>query len=89
MTANVVMELGTSALTTALMLMIPLVGGTLLVGIVVSLFQAVTQINEMTLTFVPKILVVAGVGVLLGPWMMNTLLTYATDLYTLMPLMAR
>lgn len=89
MTADVVMELGTSALTTALMLMLPLVGGTLLVGIVVSLFQAVTQINEMTLTFVPKILVVAAVGALLGPWMMNTLLTYATELYTLMPLMAR
>lgn len=89
MTADVVMELGTSALTTALMLMLPLVGGTLLVGIVVSLFQAVTQINEMTLTFVPKILVVAAVGALLGPWMMNTLLAYATELYTLMPLMAR
>jgi flagellar biosynthetic protein FliQ len=83
------MELGRDALTTGLILMVPLIGGTLLVGILVSLFQAVTQINEMTLTFVPKILVVAAVAALLGPWMMNVLLGYATQLFNFMPQMVR
>ena len=51
------------------------------IGLVVSIFQAVTQIQEQTLSFIPKILAIAGVLVIGGPWMLNQLLTYTTDLW--------
>jgi flagellar biosynthetic protein FliQ len=55
------------------------------VGLVVSLLQAVTQIQEQTLTFIPKAFGVALVLVLMGPWMLNTLLAYTVELYSLIP----
>jgi flagellar biosynthetic protein FliQ len=57
----------------------------LVVGLAVSVFQAVTQIQEQTLSFIPKILALAGVLLVLGPWMLNQLLSYTTDLWASIP----
>ena len=57
----------------------------LLVGLAVSVFQAVTQIQEQTLAFIPKILAIAGVLIVGGPWMLNQLLAYTTDLWSRIP----
>ena len=67
----------------------PLLLGSLVVGMLVSVFQAVTQINEMTLSFVPKILSVFAVGVVFGPWMLNSLIAYMTNLFIALPNLAR
>jgi flagellar biosynthetic protein FliQ len=55
------------------------------VGLIVSIFQAVTQIQEQTLTFIPKVLALAAVLVILGPWMMNQVIAYTTDLWSSIP----
>jgi flagellar biosynthetic protein FliQ len=57
--------------------------------LVISIFQAVTQINEMTLTFVPKILAVFVAGAIFGPWMLNSLITYIANLFISLPTFAR
>jgi flagellar biosynthetic protein FliQ len=67
----------------------PLLAGSLIVGMLVSVFQAVTQINEQTLSFVPKILVVAGALAVLGPWMATTLVSYMVGTFNALPQLAR
>jgi flagellar biosynthesis protein FliQ len=59
----------------------------LLTGLVVSIFQAVTQIQEQSLSFIPKIIGIAGVIVVLGPWMLSQLVTYTQQLYMAIPQM--
>ncbi len=76
---------GQRALVTAVTVALPLLGSTLLVGILISIFQAVTSIQEMTLTFIPKILVVSAVLYFLGPWMGQMLVTFATELLGNLP----
>ncbi|MCD6352235.1 MAG: flagellar biosynthetic protein FliQ [Armatimonadetes bacterium] len=61
----------------------PLLAVGLAVGVLVSLLAAVTQIQEMTLTFVPKVVAMALVGLVLGPWMLNCLVAFALDLFAL------
>ena len=63
----------------------PMLLGALLMGICVSLFQAVTQINEQTLSFIPKILVIVGALVLLAPWMSEVLTNFTRDLILNIP----
>ena len=63
----------------------PMLLAGLIVGLAVSVFQAVTQIQEQTLAFIPKILALAGVLLVLGPWMLNQLLSYTTDLWASIP----
>jgi flagellar biosynthetic protein FliQ len=82
---DVVLELCTQALELALRVGLPLLLAGLVVGLAVSVFQAVTQIQEQTLSFIPKILALAGVLIVLGPWMLNQLLSYTTDLWTSIP----
>jgi len=60
----------------------------LVVGLVVSIFQAITQIQEMTLTFIPKILALVLVVLVAGPWMLDQLLGYTTELWTSIPSVA-
>jgi len=67
----------------------PLLAASLIVGMLVSVFQAVTQINEQTLSFVPKILVVAGALAFLGPWMATTLVSYMVGTFIALPQLAR
>jgi len=78
-------DLATRALYTALLLSAPPLLATLVVGVLVSIFQAVTQMQEQTLVLVPKILVVALVLILALPWMLQILLTFTATLMTHLP----
>lgn len=84
-----VIGLGQGALMTALMIAAPLLIVSLGVGLIVSVFQAMTQINEATLSFVPKVLGVFAVAALLGPWMIGTMVDYTTQLFVALPDLAR
>ncbi|KJS47211.1 MAG: flagellar biosynthesis protein FliQ [Peptococcaceae bacterium BRH_c23] len=60
----------------------PVLGVSLLVGLLVSIFQSMTQIQEQTLTFIPKVIAVAVVMLVLGPWMLSVLTAYTSNLLT-------
>ncbi len=70
---------------TAFFISFPILMGGLLAGLVISIFQATTQINEMTLSFVPKIIVVAVIIVLLMPWMTNMMVDFTIRLFDKIP----
>ena len=89
MTESFVMTLGRDALMMTLLLGAPMLGVSLVVGLVVSLFQAVTQLNEMTLTFVPKLLALTLVFVLLGPWMLQQIIHFTVRLFEMLPYMVQ
>ena len=88
MTEQYAIDVARTAFTVALQIGGPLLVGSLVVGMLVSVFQAVTQINESTLSFVPKILVVAGTLAVLGPWMATTLITYMVGTFNALPQLA-
>ncbi|MGZ3705772.1 MAG: flagellar biosynthesis protein FliQ, partial [Bdellovibrionota bacterium] len=73
------------AIWTTIALAAPLLIASLVVGLVVSIFQAVTQINEATLTFIPKMLAIAVVLIVLAPWMTQMITSYTTELFTSLP----
>ena len=81
MTPELVMTLGAETLKTAMLLSAPLLICALVVGLLVSVFQAVTQINEATLAFIPKIITVALVLVICAPWMMDLMTKFTTSLF--------
>ncbi|MEB6336508.1 flagellar biosynthesis protein FliQ [Serratia rhizosphaerae] len=85
MTPESVMALGVEAMNVALALAAPLLLAALISGLVVSLLQAATQINEMTLSFIPKILAVVATIIIAGPWMLNLLLDYMRMLFSNLP----
>jgi flagellar biosynthesis protein FliQ len=85
MDQDVVIDLSTAALTLAFKVALPMLGVGLVVGLVVSIFQAVTQIQEQTLAFIPKIVALAAVLLFLGPWMLNQLLNYTIELWSGIP----
>jgi flagellar biosynthetic protein FliQ len=85
MTEEIVLSLGRDAIWTTIALAAPLLIASLVVGLVVSIFQAVTQINEATLTFIPKMLAIAVVLVILAPWMTQMITSYTTDLFNSLP----
>ena len=76
MNAQMVLTMGQEALLTLLMVASPVLGVVLVVGLVISLFQAITQINEATLTFIPKLIAAMLVLALAGPWMLSMLIDY-------------
>ena len=76
MNAQMVLTMGQEALLTLFMVSAPVLGVVLVVGLLISLFQAVTQINESTLTFIPKLVAAMLVFALAGPWMLNVLIDY-------------
>lgn len=76
MNAQMVLTMGQEALLTLLMVSAPVLGIVLVVGLVISLFQAITQINESTLTFIPKLVAAMLVFALAGPWMLSILVDY-------------
>ena len=76
MNAQMVLTMGQEALLMLLMVSAPVLGIVLLVGLVISLFQAVAQINEATLAFVPKLVAAVAVFAMAGPWMLNMLVEY-------------
>ena len=65
---------------------IPLLFGSMVIGLAIGIFQAVTQIHEMTLTFVPKIIVVGVILILLFPWIINTVIDFTMELYEMIHL---
>lgn len=85
MTPESVMAIGTEAMKVALALAAPLLLAALISGLVVSLLQAATQINEMTLSFIPKILAVVATIIIARPWMLNLLLDYMRTLFSNLP----
>ncbi len=85
MTESFLQGLLTQTLMVSLKLALPTLVACLGVGLVVSVLQAVTQIQEMTLTFVPKVVAVAVIMLVAGPWMLNTLLTFTEIVYNQIP----
>lgn len=85
MTPEAVMTLAHQAMYVGLVLAAPLLFVALIVGLVVSLFQAATQINEATLSFIPKLLAIATTMVIAGPWMLTTMLDYLRHTLTSIP----
>jgi flagellar biosynthetic protein FliQ len=85
MNQDTVVHLASQAMTLALKVAGPLLLAAMLVGLLVSIFQAVTQIQEQSLTLIPKIVAVAAISVLLGPWMLDQLVSYTAGLYSSIP----
>ena len=85
MTDAFVIDLAHQALWVAVLLAGPLVGLGLAVGLLVSIFQATTQINEQTLSFVPKLAAMAVAIIAFGPWMIHTLVSFAHTLFSSFP----
>lgn len=85
MTADVSLHLFAQLLWQALAVSAPLLVSVLLVGLLVSLFQVVTQIQEMSLTFIPKLLTSVAVLVMAGPWMLGQLVSYSGNLIRSIP----
>lgn len=86
---DIYFDLGQKGLITAITLATPLLGAALLVGIIISIFQAVTGIQEQTLIFIPKIIAIALVLLFLGPWMGGVISQFASDIFTNMNLYIR
>jgi len=82
---DAVIQIGTEAIKMVLMISLPMLVVALIVGIAISLFQAVTQIQEMTLTFVPKIIAVFVSMILAAPWMTEKMVSFTRDLYSIIP----
>jgi len=80
-----VIHLGTGALYMVIKLSLPILAVALIVGVAISLLQAVTQIQEMTLTFVPKIIAVFLCIALASPWLVETMVDYTTQLFKIIP----
>lgn len=89
MTEELVLKLGQDAITTTAMLAAPLLLSALVVGLIVSVVQAVTQINEATLTFIPKMIVIFLVIILAGPWMLDVMSHYTIELFENIATMVR
>jgi flagellar biosynthetic protein FliQ len=77
--------LGVETFKLALYLSLPMLLGGLIAGLLISIFQATTQINEMTLSFVPKILIVVGIIIFAMPWMMNMMIEFTTKMLNMIP----
>lgn len=84
-----VITLAQDALMTTMLVSAPILIVSLVIGMLVSVFQAMTQINEVTMTFVPKILGVFAVSALVGPWMIGTMVNYTARLFEALPELAR
>lgn len=85
MTEEFIIALGRQAMLTVLMVSGPILIMGLIAGLLVSVFQATTQINEQTLTFIPKILVVLVAVVLFGPYMYHTMVEFAQQVFAMIP----
>jgi len=78
---GVILALMREALTVGILIGAPILATTLVVGVVVSIIQAATQVNEATLTFVPKLIAVFVAMLIFGPWMMATLLDFSAGIF--------
>ncbi|ARU31676.1 flagellar biosynthetic protein FliQ [Sulfuriferula sp. AH1] len=85
MTPESVMTIGRHALEVTLMVSAPMLLVALIIGLIVSIFQAATQINETTLSFIPKLVGIFITLVVAGPWMLSVLLDYMREVFTNIP----
>ena len=85
MTPDTIMMIGSRALEIALALAAPLLLAALVTGVVIGAFQAATSINEMTLSFIPKLVAIALTLAIAGPWMLKTLVGYTRELIVSIP----
>lgn len=85
MTPESVMSIGQHALEVTVMLAAPLLLSALAVGLLVSMFQAATQINEVTLSFIPKLMILVVALMVAGPWMLRLLIGYTRQLFESIP----
>jgi len=85
MTPGTVMEIGRQAIEVTLIISAPMLLSALVVGLIVSIFQAATQLNESTLQFVPKLVVMFVVLLLIGPWMLQYMVDYIQRLFESIP----
>ena len=81
MNEDMILNLSTSSLKTIALVSSPMLLGALVIGLIVSIFQAVTQINEATLTFIPKMVIVTLIIVIAGPWMLDTLKGFTVEIF--------
>ena len=81
MTEELILKLGQDAIRTTALIASPMLIGALVIGLVISVLQAVTQINEATLTFIPKMIVICAVILIAGPWMLDVISHYTIELY--------
>jgi flagellar biosynthetic protein FliQ len=88
MTPEFALDIGKQALVMVLLLSAPILLIGLTVGVLISILQSVTQIQEMTLTFVPKILATVLAMVFFGPWMLRLLVSYTVQLFSQLPFLA-
>lgn len=84
---DIVLGIANEAVVTVLLVSAPVLGSALLTGLLISILQATTQVQEMTLVFVPKIVVVLLVVLIFGPWMLNILTAFTESLFTAIPQM--
>jgi flagellar biosynthetic protein FliQ len=89
MNQSEVVALAVQTLKLALLLSLPALLVGMVVGLIISIFQATTQINEMTLSFVPKIIAIAVILILTMPWMMNEMIDFTTYVFKLIPTFLR
>ena len=89
MTPEFVLDLGRQALLITLMLAAPMLVLGLTIGVLISILQSVTQIQEMTLTFVPKIIVTMVAIIFFGPWMLRIIMAFSTQLISQLPQITR
>lgn len=80
-----IIEISKAAIQTTLMIAAPFLIASLVIGLVISIFMAATQIQEMTLTFVPKILATFVILLVLAPWLMNIMIDFTTEIFGLIP----
>jgi flagellar biosynthesis protein FliQ len=85
MTPETVLTIGNHALEVTIMLSAPLLLVALVVGLLVGVFQAATQINEMTLSFIPKLIAMAATIAIAGPWMLKLMIGYTRELFESIP----
>lgn len=89
MTEQTIIDIGGKAIMVAMMVAAPALISTLIVGLLVSVVQAATQINEQTLTFIPKILIMSITLALAGPWIIQTMMTFTVNIFQSIPTAAR
>jgi len=88
LTQEFVISIAQTAIYTVFLVSAPMLGLALLVGLAIGIFQAVTSINEMTLTFIPKIVIVMVAIVVFSPWMLNIMITFTVNLINSIPSIA-
>jgi flagellar biosynthetic protein FliQ len=88
-TDQTILDIGAKALWVTIEVSAPVLAAALFMGVLVSIFQAATQINEQTLSFVPKILLITVALVICGPWILHVMMEFTTDLFKTIPEIAR